>query len=122
MKDPVGFGLIKAIVVILILVAVAYVVIPSAIKVGTVWYHYALLKDEMETVAKFKAMETEEVMKKIVVDKAKKLGIELWEEDVIVDKYPGEKIVIDVYYEQDLVLLLYRRRFKFNPVVEEPWK
>lgn len=122
MKNRGAFGLIKAVIIILILVAVLYVIIPSAIKVGTTWYHYVLLKDEMKTVAKFKTMETEEVMKRTVMDKAKKLGIELREGNVIVRKYPGEKIVIDVCYERDLVLPFYKRRFKFNPVVEEPWK
>ena len=91
MKNREAFGLIKAVVVILVLFVVAYVLIPSAIKVGTIWYHYALLKDEMETVAKFKTMETEEVMTRIVVDKAEKLGIELWEEDVIVGSTLGRR-------------------------------
>jgi hypothetical protein len=67
-------------------------------------------------------MQTEDVIKKVILDKAAGLGIDLWEEDVIVDMYPGEKIVIDVYYEKDLVLPFYTRRFRFNPVVEEPLK
>ena len=31
----------------------------------------------------------------------------------------GEKIIIDVYYEKDLILPFYTHKFKFNPVVEE---
>lgn len=122
MKRQGAFGLIKTIIVVAILLVVAYVVIPSAIKLGRLGYNYLILKDEMKTVAKFKAMETEEVMKKVILEKAKRLGIELWEEDIIVDKYPGEKIVIYVYYETDLVLPFYRHHFEFNPIVEEPLK
>lgn len=122
MRNQRAFGLIKAIVILLVLFLLAYIVIPSAIKLGRLGWSYLSLKDEMRAIAKFKVMETEEDMRRLVLEKAKKLGIELWEEDIIIDKYPGEKIVIDVYYEKELVFPFYRHRFSFNPVVEEPLK
>jgi hypothetical protein len=118
MKNQKGFSVIKALIAVLIVAAIAYV----GVKVGSLGFNYHRLKDEMRGVAKYKSMQTEDVIKKVVIDKAAGLGIDLWEEDVVVDMYPGEKIVIDVYYEKDLVLPFYTRRFQFNPVVEEPLK
>ncbi len=122
MNNQRGFGLVRVIVIVVVLFVVAYVIVPSGIKIGRLGYNYLTLKDEMRPVAKFKVMGTEEEMKAAILQKAQKLGIELWEENVIVDKYAGEKIVIDVYYEKDLVFPFFKHRFKLNPVVEEPLK
>ena len=92
-----GYGLVKLLVVLAIIFIVAYVVVPPAIELGRIMFSYASLKDEMRGIAKFKAMEEDEDIRKLVVQKAKALGIELLEEDIIVEKYPGERIVIDAY-------------------------
>jgi hypothetical protein len=118
MRNQRGFGLVKAIVTILIIVAVTIV----GVELGRLGFAYYSLKDEMRGVAKYKSMETEDLMKKLILDRANSLGIDVWEQDIEIDVYPGEKTVIWVYGQKDLVFPFYRRRFEFEIVVEEPLK
>ena len=110
-----AFGLIKLIITLLVVAVIVFL----TVKLGAVGFNYHSFKDEMKTLARFRGTDEEENLKRSLIIKARRLGIELWEENIIIEKYPGEKIIIDVYYEKDLILPFYKHRFKFNPVVEE---
>ncbi len=110
-----AFGLIKLIIILF----VAGILIFLTYKLGAVGFNYHSFKDEMRTLARFRGMDEEENLKRSLLIKARRLGIDLWEEDIIIEQYPGNKIIIDVYYEKDLILPFYTHRFKFNPVIEE---
>jgi hypothetical protein len=110
-----GFGLVKLIIILLLVGVIIFL----TYKLGAVGFNYHSFKDEMMTLAKFRGGDEEENLKRSLLIKARRLGIDLWEEDIIIEQYPGEKIIIDVYYEKDLILPFYTHKFKFNPVVEE---
>ena len=111
-----GFGLIKAAIVILIFIAVIY----AGFKFAVVYFAYFSMKDRMKQTAKFDSLEPDEVIVNRIMENAKELKISLLEEDIHIEKYPGDKIIIGITYEDSIKFSYYTHRFKFEPAVEAP--
>lgn len=116
MIDNKGIGLIKTAIVLLIIVAIIYV----GFKFAGVYFAYFSIKDKMKQTAKFDSLEPEEVIVNKIMAKANDLKIPLLEENIHIEKYPGDKIIISITYEDSIRFPYYTHHFKFEPEVEAP--
>jgi len=110
-----GMGPVKLMVILLLLIGVGYIVTNFII----VRAHYQTVKEKVKEQARFAGTNTDDEIFLSIVQKGKEVDLMLGEEEISVQRVPGEEITINVSYPDSIVLPLRLYTFHFNFRIEE---